>query len=226
MSLLARLAWPATASCIFHGLKWVTLSTVRGIDEGGLDTLMGDAPLVIVANHQSHADTAVLHSLLPRQCRSRVRFVASSVRFARGAADASRRERLERWLLNGLAVHAYRSILVGGELNGLRSVDALTEALRDGAAIAMYPEGTRSRDGRLGALKPGVAMLAIATGCAIVPVRLDGTLEALPKSIRFPRMRNRVFARFRPPIVADENESHASLLARIASALSPEEPTP
>jgi 1-acyl-sn-glycerol-3-phosphate acyltransferase len=226
MSSFARLAWPIAADCLYHGLRLGTLSSVRAIDEGGLDALMSDAPIVIVANHQSHADTAVLHALLPRRCRSRVRFVASSVRFARADAGAPLRERVERWLLNGLAVHAYRSILVGGELNGLRSVDTLTDALNEGAAIAMYPEGTRSRDGKLGAMKPGVAMLALSTGCAVVPVRLDGTREALPKSLRFPRMRNRVRACFRAPIFAHANESHASLLERIAAALAPTEPTP
>lgn len=223
MNAVGRLWWPFAAASIYHGLRLCTLSRVRAIDEGGLAALEGDRPIVIVANHQSHADTAVLHSLLPPICRARVRFVASSVRFARAKSGAPIRERAERWLLHGLALHAYRSILVGGDLNGLRSIDTLIEALRNGAAIAMYPEGTRSRDGTLGPLKPGVAMLAIATGCLVVPVRLDGTREALPKSLHFPRLRNEVRARFRTPVVAVPGESHAELLARIARSLAPSE---
>jgi 1-acyl-sn-glycerol-3-phosphate acyltransferase len=224
MSALARMWWPIAACTIYHGLRLGTLSSVRAIDEGGLSALEGDQPIVIVANHQSHADTAVLHSLLPPRCRARVRFVASSVRFARAKPGAPIRERAERWLLHGLALHAYHAVLVGGELNGLRSVDTLTDALREGAAVAMYPEGTRSRDGALGPMKPGVAMLAIATGCAVVPVRLDGTREALPKSLRFPRLRNKVRARFRTPVVAAPGESHADFLVRIARSLAPPEP--
>ncbi len=223
MSALARHFWSVCASSIYHGLRLGTLSTVRAVDEGGLEALSSDAPILIVANHQSHADTAVLHGLLPKACRARVRFVASSVRFAHAPPGSPLRERFERWLLHGLALHAYRSILVGGELNGLRSVDTLTDALREGAIIAMYPEGTRSRDGRLGPLKPGAAMLAIGTGCVVIPVRIDGTREALPKSLHFPRLRNRVIARFREPLVARSNETHTELLARIAASLAPEE---
>jgi len=214
-------AWSLLAGSIYHGLRLGTLSSVRAIDEGGLATLGGSEPLVIAANHQSHADTAVLFSLLPRHARARVRFVASSVRFARAKPGAPIGERAERWLLHGLALQAYRAILVGGELNGLRSVDTLSDALRDGAAIAMYPEGTRSRDGLLGTLKPGVAMLAIATGCAVVPVRIDGTREALPKSLHFPRLRNQVRVRFRTPLAARAGETHGEFLARLSVALAP-----
>ena len=113
-------AWPLIASSIYHGLRIGTLSSVRAIDEGGLAMLASLAPVVVAANHQSHADTAVLFSLLPRPCRARVRFVASSVRFARARPGAPIGERVERWLLHGLAVHAYQAILVGGDANGLR----------------------------------------------------------------------------------------------------------
>ena len=214
-------AWPLIASSIYHGLRIGTLSSVRAIDEGGLAMLASLAPVVVAANHQSHADTAVLFSLLARPCRARVRFVASSVRCARARPGAPIGERVERWLLHGLAVHAYQAILGGGDANGLRSIDALTNALRKGDAIAMYPEGTRSRDGSLGSIKPGVAMLAIATGCAVVPVRIDGTREALPKSLHFPRLRNQVRVRFRAPLTAKADESHGEFLARLTIALGP-----
>ena len=86
-------AWPLIASSIYHGLRIGTLSSVRAIDEGGLAMLASLAPVVVAANHQSHADTAVLFSLLPRPCRARVRFVASSVRFARARPGAPIGER-------------------------------------------------------------------------------------------------------------------------------------
>lgn len=221
MSAVARFSWSVAASAMYHTLRVGTLARVRAIDEGGLELIRGDAPLVIAANHQSHSDTAVLHGALPRRRRARVRFVASGIRFAPAIPGAPLRERAERWLLNGLAIHAYRSILVGGAVNGLRALDELADALREGTSIAIYPEGTRSRDGHLGVLKPGVAMLAIETGCAIVPVRIDGTREALPKSIRLPRLRSQVCVRFRTPILAQPNESHAALIARVAEALAP-----
>ena len=219
MTRVRRLAWSCFAIVMFHGLKFVTMSRVRAIDEGGLATLLSDVPIVIVANHQSHADTTVLHRLLPRKCRARFHFVASSVRFAYASRGAPLLERLERWFLRGLALHAYNAILVGGDRHGLRAVDDLAAVLRAREVVAMYPEGTRSHDGSIGALKPGVAMLAIATACKVVPVRLDGTREALPKSLHFPRLRNKICVRFRAPLTAVSWESHDTFLARLAQAL-------
>jgi 1-acyl-sn-glycerol-3-phosphate acyltransferase len=213
--------WPLAARGLYLGLRTVTLSSVRTIDEGGGKCLAEGSAVVIAANHQSHADTAVLHASLPRSCRARVRFVASAVRFQRAERGAPMREVLERWLLHGLAVHAYGSVLVGGEESGLRSIDTLSRLLQDRAAIAMYPEGTRSRDGSLGRLRPGVAMLALATGCSVVPVRIDGTRDALPKSTRFPKFGNRVTVRLRMPLVAKPAETHASFLERVAASLAP-----
>lgn len=212
-------AWPLAAWSLHWGLRAATLARVRMIDEGGVRTLGETGAVVIVANHQSHADTSVLHASLPPNCRRRVRFVASATRFRRADAGAPLRERLERWLLHGLAVRAYGAVLVGGDESGLRSIDTLSRLLAQGAAVAMYPEGTRAPGATLGKLKPGVAMLALATGCRVVPIRIDGTRDALPKSSRFPRFGARITLRARPPLIARAGESHADFLARIARSL-------
>jgi 1-acyl-sn-glycerol-3-phosphate acyltransferase len=212
-------AWGVIASSLYWGLRAATCSSVKMIDEGGASSLREKSPIIIVANHQSHADTAVLFAVLPKVCRARVRFVASASRFRRAEPGASLREVLERWLLHGLAVHAYRAILVGGDESGLRAIDTLSRLLNDGAAIAMYPEGTRSRDGTLSKLRPGVAMLALSTGCQVIPVRIDGTGDALPKSTRFPKFFNRVTVRVRGPLRAFPHETHAEFLDRVAASL-------
>ncbi len=213
--------WNAFSRMLYDGLRIATLSTVTVIDEGGLKIVDEAERVILAANHQSHADTSVLYYALPLTSRRRVRFVASGPRFRLAESGAPIRERLERWMLHGLAVYVFRAILVGGDASGLRAVESISHALASGDLVAMYPEGTRSRTGALAALKPGVAMVALATGCTVIPVRIDGTLQALPKSLRFPRFRNRVTVRFRAPITACEGETHAQFLARLSAAIAP-----
>ena len=214
-------AWSVFARTLYEVLRVGTLSSVRAIDEGGFATLNSDACVIIAANHVSHADTSVLYWELPQPCRARARFVASGSRFSLAKPSAPLRERFERWLLHGLAVNAYHAILVGGDVHGLQSIEQISLALRDGSVVAMYPEGTRSKTGVLRPLKPGVAMVACATKCIVVPVRIDGTREALPKSMKFPRFRSRISVRFRAPLVAETGETHANFLARLTHALQP-----
>jgi 1-acyl-sn-glycerol-3-phosphate acyltransferase len=218
--------WPLLASTIYHGLRLGTLTSVRTNDEGGLADLHHQGPILIVANHQSHADTAVLFAALPAGARQRVRFVASATRFTRAARGAPWKERIERWFLNRMALRAYRAVLVGGDESGLKAVEMLSGALRSGAVLVLYPEGTRSRDGTLGKLKPGVAMLALSMPCKVVPVRLDGVLAALPKARRFPRLRSRIVIRVRPSLVPREGETHHEFLGRVAAALAPDRAAP
>jgi 1-acyl-sn-glycerol-3-phosphate acyltransferase len=58
--------------------------------------------------------------------------------------------------------------------------------LRQGGIVTLFPEGTRSRDGRLGAIKPGIASLAARVGVPVVPAGLAGTFEVWPRSRLIP----------------------------------------
>ncbi|NBQ14631.1 MAG: 1-acyl-sn-glycerol-3-phosphate acyltransferase [Proteobacteria bacterium] len=203
-------AWPSFAAALYHGLHVVTAARVRSIDEGGMAALAGNRPVIIVANHQSHADTPVIAMNVPRERRTRLRFLASAARFGGPARARGIRDRAERWFLHGMAVHAYGAILVGDEHIGL------------GAVMVIFPEGTRSRDGSLGSLRPGAAIAALESGAPLVPMRLDGTGDALPKSVRRVRWRPTVTVRVRAPIVPAPGESPEALTARIAIALRPD----
>ncbi len=213
--------WGFFAKCMYETMRIVTWTQINIVDEGGRSQLNGEKPNLIAANHQSHADTALIFNTVPRAVRSRLRIVASKVRFETATSTATRREKFERWLMHGLAVNAYRAILVGGDVGPLRSMDGITEALNNGTTVVLYPEGTRSRDGTLSALRPGVAMAAIASRCQVIPVRIDGTREALPPTQHFPRFRNRITIRFRPALVALYGEGEQAFLLRIAQQLAP-----
>jgi len=85
---------------------------------------------------------------------------------------------------------------------GAQAQEALEQGrriLESGAAFALYPEGTRSLDGRLYRGRTGVAWLALETGATVVPVGLTGTQEIQPVGAKLPRIRP-VTVRFGAPL--------------------------
>ena len=96
----------------------------------------------------------------------------------------------------------------------LASLDTALGVLARGEAFGLYPEGTRSRDGRLHRGRTGVAHLALTAGVPVVPVGLVGTDRLQPVGSRLPRV-VRVDVRFGPPIVpGDRFQGMASGKAR------------
>jgi 1-acyl-sn-glycerol-3-phosphate acyltransferase len=81
----------------------------------------------------------------------------------------------------------------------LASLDIALDVLRKGDAFGIYPEGTRSRDGRLYKGRTGVAHLALTSGAPVVPVGLTGTEQIQPVGTTFPR-RAEVTMRFGKPL--------------------------
>ncbi len=217
--------WNVLERILHWTLRIATFSTVEIINEGGMLELAGSEPLVLAANHQSHTDTSILFHAVPNSRREQMRIVASEIRFRPAELNASWRERLERWFMHGVAVHVYSAIFVGGEVGRIRSIDVITQAIEEGSTVVVYPEGTRSSDGALGALRPGVALTAIHTGCKVIPVRIDGTGKALPRSRYLPRFRSRVTVRFRAPLVAFRQEEPNAFLHRLTKQLLPNSST-
>jgi 1-acyl-sn-glycerol-3-phosphate acyltransferase len=81
----------------------------------------------------------------------------------------------------------------------LASLDIALEVLGRGEAFGIYPEGTRSRDGRLYRGRTGVAHLALTSGAPVVPVGVTGTENIQPVGTTFPR-RAEVTLRFGEPL--------------------------
>jgi 1-acyl-sn-glycerol-3-phosphate acyltransferase len=75
--------------------------------------------------------------------------------------------------------------------------------LRTGGGFGIYPEGTRSRDGRLARGKTGVAWLALTAGCPVVPVAVKGTDKVQPVGARWPRLA-RISVTFGEPLTFPE----------------------
>jgi 1-acyl-sn-glycerol-3-phosphate acyltransferase len=86
---------------------------------------------------------------------------------------------------------------------GQAALDALDQQrvlLEGGSTVALYPEGTRSLDGRLYKGRTGVAFLALQTGAPVVPVGLIGTDDVMPVGAKLPSLTHRITVRFGEPL--------------------------
>lgn len=134
-------------------------------------------PVLIASNHLSFADSIVLTLVAPRS----VSFLAKAEYFTgRGF-----RGWLSRSFFSGVGAIAVQR---GA---GAAAQDALNdglEVLQRGDAFSIYPEGTRSLDGRLYKGRTGVAWLALTSGAPVVPVALTGTQNIQPVGTKRPRL--------------------------------------
>lgn len=145
-------------------------------------------PVILASNHLSFADSVVIPLTSPRQ----VAFLAKSEYFTgKGLKGWISRE----WFEGVGSIPVDRDDTRAAQA----SLDLALAHLRGGGAFGIYPEGTRSRDGRLYRGRTGVAWLALEAGCPIVPVGLTGTPDIQPVGSRFPR-RAKVRVEFGTPI--------------------------
>ncbi|MCR2801577.1 MULTISPECIES: lysophospholipid acyltransferase family protein [unclassified Microbacterium] len=146
-------------------------------------------PVILASNHLSFIDSFVIPMASPRA----VRFLAKASYFEGKG--------LKGWFAREFfyAVGAF-PVQRGAGQAALDALDQQKRMLEAGWATALYPEGTRSLDGRLYKGRTGVAFLALQTGAPVVPVGLVGTNDAMPVGAKFPRLRPRVTVRFGEPI--------------------------
>ena len=166
---------------------WRTVLTLTGGLRVHGAAALPAGPCVIVANHRSHADTAALLAAVPARRRPAVA----------AAADY--------WFRGGVRPGICRALCAAFPVRrsggGSADLAAAARLLAAGRDVIIFPEGTRSRDGRTGDFHRGAARLAAAAGVPLVPAGLSGTGTVLPPggSARRPR-RARVIVRFGAPV--------------------------
>jgi 1-acyl-sn-glycerol-3-phosphate acyltransferase len=165
-----------------------------------------DGPVVIVANHTSHLDTAVLLTSLPVERQRKVTVGAAADYFF----DAW-------WRAIGSAL-VFATFPIERHGHGLS--DTPTKLIEAGWSIVMFPEGTRSPDGWTRRFKPGAAALAITHDIPILPVAIRGSYAAMPKGRGWPKPgRPPVHVRYGRPIHPRDGEGTLDLNARLKSAI-------
>src|SRR5690349_17138054 len=124
---------------------------------------------VYMSNHQSHLDIPVLYATLPS---ATIRMLAKKELF-----------QIPLWG-HGLRAAEFIEVDRSNHTRAVQSIEVAARLIRDGVSIWVAPEGTRSRDGRIGKLKKGGFHLALETETPIVPVAIRGTIEVLPRGTR------------------------------------------
>ena len=154
----------------------------------GLEHVPRTGPLILASNHRSFIDSVVIPAVTPRP----VSFLAKSDYFT-GRGVKGRLVKV--WFTTFGALPVDRD----DSRAALASLDTALGVLADGGAFGIYPEGTRSRDGRLYRGRTGVAQLALTSGAPIVPIGLMGTERLQPVGSNRPRL-VRVTVTFGEPI--------------------------
>jgi len=173
---------------LLHAIIPPLLRTIWRPRVTGRERVPTTGGVLLASNHLSFVDSVVIPSVAPRP----VRFLAKSDYFT----GTGLRGRLMRAFFEGLGM---LPVDRDDPQSALSSLDTALEVLRRGEAFGVYPEGTRSRDGRLYRGRTGVAHLALTAGVPVVPVGLRGTERLQPVGSNLPRL-VRVEVTFGEPI--------------------------
>lgn len=172
-------------------IRWLIAPIARLVyrpDVIGAENVPLHGPVIIASNHRAAVDTAVISIVTPRP-----------VAFLGKAEYFTGRGPVRRFVAAFLSALGYVPVERDNAHAGLRALAAGRRVLETGGAFAIYPEGTRSLDGRLHRGHTGVAQLALATGAPVVPVALSGTNNVQPVGSKRFRLA-KVTVRFGEPL--------------------------
>jgi 1-acyl-sn-glycerol-3-phosphate acyltransferase len=150
----------------------------------GRDNVPKRGPVILAANHRSFLDSI----FIPLVVHRRVTFVAKAEYFD---------DPKTAWFFRGVGQIPIRR--EGGSASE-RALASATDVLKAGQVFAIYPEGTRTRDGLMHRGHTGVARLALRCGAPIVPVGLVGTDDVQPIDSKMPKLNRHITIRFGEPI--------------------------
>lgn len=169
-------------------VSWVVRLAFR-LEIHGRENIPRKGAAIIAPNHLSVIDSVFVPLAIPRH----VAFLAKEQFFAgRGFGG---------WFRRGfMRAMGQLEIDRGGGTASSSSLGGGASVLRAGRLLGIYPEGTRSPDGRLHRGRTGIARVLLECPVPVVPVAVFGTAEIMPKGARFPRLGRRVVVVFGEPI--------------------------
>jgi 1-acyl-sn-glycerol-3-phosphate acyltransferase len=180
--------------CRFVGLLFLDVRLFH------VDRVPTTGPVVFAGNHQSFFDPVLVGVCFDR----RVCYLARETLF---------RVPVLRWLLR-----RYDCLPVPRDSVAPRkALEVCVQVLKKGRALVLFPEGTRSRTGRLQPLKRGIALVARRSGAPVLPILIRGTHALWPPDKRLPRP-GKVQLIYGHPLTMDPKESADSFMGRLSCA--------
>jgi 1-acyl-sn-glycerol-3-phosphate acyltransferase len=178
---------PWYARAWYELIRFVSLtcfSATGGLRAGGRGNLPRSGGALLVCNHGSYLDVFVIGIPSPRP----LNYVARSTLFFPP--------------LGGF-IRSVGGFPIQREGMGASGLKEILRRVRNGGIVILFPEGTRSPDGTLGEVKPGIAVLAARTKTPLIPAGIAGTFEAWPRYRLFPRP-HPIRVEYGPPIFPEE----------------------
>ena len=162
MNLSYRLAWAGFRLMYRFYFRWRVFNAERVPLTG---------PVILASNHASFLDPPLVGSGLPRS----INYLA--------------RESLFRFPGIGALLRSWQAVPVDRDGGGASGLRAILERLLAGGGIILFPEGTRTRDGRLQPARSGIGLVVIKSDAPVIPVRTFGTYAAYGRHLKLPRPR-------------------------------------
>src|SRR5882724_12015422 len=154
-----------------------------------------NGPVILASNHASYLDPMLIGAALHRG----INYLA--------------REDLFRFPVLGWVLRYWQAVPVNREGSGAKGLRAILDRLLAGGAIILFPEGTRTSDGKLQPARSGIGLTVIKSTAPVVPVRVFGTFEAFGRHMRFPRPR-RIVVKYGHPMLFKELRDEAKVCSK------------
>lgn len=195
------------AGAVLRGVNAVLMRLVFRLRVEGRANIP-DGAVIVCLNHASDLDPPIVAAALPRQALDRVRWSGDAGRLFGG--------KVGRFLARAARIFPVEERRPAVTLAYARAV------LAAGDCLVWFPESWRSPDGRLQPFLPGIGRIVRESGAPVVPGRIAGTFEAMPRSACFPRP-HPVRVTFGPPLAAGtllaDGADDAAVAGRIRDAL-------
>ncbi len=191
--------WPGRIwARVFCLLSWVK------VEVRGRENIDPSTSYVFVANHQGAYDIFAIYGYLGHNFRWMMK------------------KSLEKIPLVGYSCRAAGHIYVDNSSpSAVRAtMEDAEKQLAGGMSVVVFPEGARTRDGRMHAFRRGAYSLAVEFGLPVVPVTIDGAFKVMPRNARLPRP-GRIILTIHKPIAPGPGGRHelSELMARSAQAI-------
>lgn len=193
----------ATTGLIFTRLCKMIYSAMFSCEAKGIENIPSNGPFIIAPNHQSFLDGPLAVTHLSSQTLKNTYFYAKKDH-VRGP--------IARMLANN------HNIIIMDMRTLKDSIQMLGKVLSDGRNLVIFPEGTRTRNGQIGAFKKTFAILSKELNVPVIPMRIDGAYEAWPRNKFFPR-RHKITVEYLKPILPSTDESYDDLAERVREAI-------